>query len=559
MDNKAVSFVIRNITSTLLKLCSQSVIRAFFCILLFLVILCLSTYVFTSCRFYLNSRASRRFQGNEPPTLSYWLPWVGNGLDMIRDPHKFYEKILEKRPGKGPVTMRLGPISMYLVMGAANIQAIFRQSSSLSFEFMQLRIANKVKGLPKSDTALLAKDDSGAGTFNQSETGVAGEARIWHTLHGIYLKNLTEKTAVDYLTTKFVYEFSNQLRACPQINSEGTVVGLYDFLQTYQFAASTITLVGPRILKHSSLVAKTFWEYDAAFMTLMQGMPRFVCRDGWAARDRTLEATKDWLAAATAAGPADKDLDWDENFGHRLVRERNAALVDYGISFEGRAAMHMGLIWAINANAVPMTAYMLIEMVRDPQLLRRVRAEVKPAMAFDPKATPMFNIDMGELSALPLLNSLYNECLRLRSSIPISRRLRQDVEIDGYTLKKGNFILAPSWVSHVNEAVWTFPGHPAREFWAERFLQPQMRKVKLGDYCPYGGGSVICPGRFFAKHEILAAVAMVVTTFEMEFVRWSFPDGSPSERGPSMEKAECRGVVSLDRDVMVKMQKRDLE
>ncbi|GJC87677.1 cholesterol 7-alpha-monooxygenase [Colletotrichum liriopes] len=292
-------------------------------------------------------------------------------------------------------------------------------------------------------------------------------------------------------------------------------------------------------------------------MTLMQGMPRFMCRDGWAARDRTLEATKDWLAAATAADPADKDLDWDENFGHRLVRERNAALVDYGISFEGRAAMHMGLIWAINANAVPMTAYMLIEMVRDPQLLQRVRAEVKPAMGVDTKTT-MFNIDISELSALPLLNSVYNECLRLRSSIPISRRLRQDVEIDGYLLKKGNFILAPSWVSHVDEAVWTFPDHPAREFWAERFLQPQMRKVKLGDYCPYGGGSVICPGRFFAKHEILAAVAMIVTTFDMEFVRWSFLDGSPSERGPSMEKAECRGVVSLDRDVLVRMQKRDL-
>lgn len=242
--------------------------------------------------------------------------------------------------------MRLGPISMYLVMGASNIQSIFRQSSSLSFEFMQLRIAHKVKGLPASDVDLLAMDDSGAGTLNQSETGVNGKARIWHSLHGIYLKNLAEKSAVDGLTAKFVYEFSEQLRNCPQNDTNTTAVGIYDFLQTYQFAASTITLVGPRILEHNSLEAKTFWDYDAAFMTLMQGLPRFMCRKGWAARDRTLQATKEWLAAATAACPTDKDLNWDENFGHRLVRERNAALVDYGISFEGRAAMHMGLIWA---------------------------------------------------------------------------------------------------------------------------------------------------------------------------------------------------------------------
>lgn len=205
-----------------------------------------------------------------------------------------------------------------------------------------------------------------------------------------------------------------------------------------------------------------------------------------------------------------------------------------------------------------MTAYMLIEMVRDPSLLQRIRAEVRTALVIGTKASSVLDIDINKLSVLPLLNSVYSECLRLRSSIPISRRLRQDIEIDGYTLKKDNFILAPSWISHVDEEVWASSGHPAREFWAERFMQKEARKVKLGDYCPYGGGSVICPGRFFAKHEILAAVAMVVTLFDMEFVRYSCLDGSPSNRGPGMEKAESRGIVSLDRDVVVKLQKRKL-
>lgn len=205
-----------------------------------------------------------------------------------------------------------------------------------------------------------------------------------------------------------------------------------------------------------------------------------------------------------------------------------------------------------------MTAYMLIELARDPQLLERIRTEVTAALDPSTEKGLICNIDINKLPTLPLLNSVYNECLRLRSSIPISRRLRQDIEIDGYTLRKNNFILAPSWLSHIDEAVWSFPGHPARNFWAERFLQPEMRKVKLGDYCPYGGGSVICPGRFFAKHEILAAVAMVVTTFDMEFVCWSLLDGSLADRGPSMERAECRGIVSLDRDAIVKMRRRKL-
>ncbi|KAK3944594.1 cytochrome P450, partial [Diplogelasinospora grovesii] len=243
--------------------------------------------------------------------------------------------------------------------------------------------------------------------------------------------------------------------------------------------------------------------------------------------------------------------------------------------------------------AIPMTAYMLIEMVRDPSLLQRIRAEIQDAMVFQGQGqgqgqggqqASLGKVDIAALTKLPLLNSVYSECLRLRSSIPISRRLRQDIDIDGYTLKKDNFILAPSWLSHMEESVWG-PGkggassnnitcttktsnqqqqqqhhHPgAREFWAERFLQMEASKtkIKLGDYCPYGGGSVICPGRFFAKHEILAAVAMVVTRFDLEFERYSLLDGTtPSDRGPGMERAECRGIVSLDRDVIVKMRRR---
>lgn len=179
-----------------------------------------------------------------------------------------------RRPGKGPVTMRLGPISMYLIMGADNIQAIFRNSRHLSFEFMQLRIAHKVKGLPLSDVAKLNLDDSGTGAVSLS--GLAGDERIWHKLHDIYLRNLTERSAVDFLTSKFVQEFAKQLEEVPWSQNS---TGIYAFLQQYQFYASTITLVGPRILsfgqdkddgENRMKFSGTFWDYDAAFMTLLQ-------------------------------------------------------------------------------------------------------------------------------------------------------------------------------------------------------------------------------------------------------------------------------------------------
>ena len=51
-----------------------------------------STYVFTSCRFYIGcSFENRRLKGLEPLTLPYFIPWVGTGLSIVLNPHKFYQ------------------------------------------------------------------------------------------------------------------------------------------------------------------------------------------------------------------------------------------------------------------------------------------------------------------------------------------------------------------------------------------------------------------------------------------------------------------------------------
>lgn len=214
------------------------------------------------------------------------------------------------------------------------------------------------------------------------------------------------------------------------------------------------------------------------------------------------------------------------------------------------------MIWhRINANAIPMAAYMLIEMIHDRSLLTRVREELLSVEGLS-NSCPS-EIDITTLCNLPLLNSVYRECLRLRASIPLTRRLHKDIEIDGYTLRAGNFILAPSWLSHQDEKLWSAPGHPANTFWAERFLH-NKEAVRLGDFFPYGGGSIMCPGRFFAKQEILAAVAMTVTSFDLEFVENVYLDGRPSERGPGIDDCESRGIISLDRDVKVWIRKRAL-
>ena len=68
-----------------------------------------------------------------------------------------------------------------------------------------------------------------------------------------------------------------------------------------------------------------------------------------------------------------------------------------------------------------------------------------------------------------------------------------------------------------------------------------------------GGGIAICPGRNFAKQEIMLTIAMFATRFDMEFVGWEKMDGTPSDR-PAQEDPVFAGAAGIqpDRDMRVR-------
>jgi cytochrome P450 len=82
----------------------------------------------------------------------------------------------------------------------------------------------------------------------------------------------------------------------------------------------------------------------------------------------------------------------------------------------------------------------------------------------------MRRLDLKKLMGLPLLQSIYIEVLRLHVSINVTREVTQDMVLDGYLLKKGHMIQAPSMIAHFDEKIWGTDEHPASEFWAERHI-----------------------------------------------------------------------------------------
>ncbi len=112
----------------------------------------------------------------------------------------------------------------------------------------------------------------------------------------------------------------------------------------------------------------------------------------------------------------------------------------------------------------------MIELAKDPGLFQAVREEFQSAYRVDPATQERF-IDTQALLALPLLQSIYSESMRLHISINVTREVVGSVVVEGHALEKGSLVQAPSEVAHFSDATWSADGHPASEFWAERHVK----------------------------------------------------------------------------------------
>jgi len=68
---------------------------------------------------------------------------------------------------------------------------------------------------------------------------------------------------------------------------------------------------------------------------------------------------------------------------------------------------------------------------------------------------------------------------------------------------------------------------------------------------------MICTGRFFAKQEIMAAVALFVLKFDIEPLDWVTLSGKSSDRPAKPDENYAgAGLLPPDRDLMVKLRRR---
>ena len=208
----------------------------------------------------------------------------------------------------------------------------------------------------------------------------------------------------------------------------------------------------------------------------------------------------------------------------------------------------------VTANSVTAVFWTIFEVFTRPGLLSRVRGIAR--LAHDTRAHESESVKLG---SNPLLQSIFAEVTRLRVAGIIPRSIAgRDFQLGDWSFPQGSIIGLPSRTGAMNKDVWNAgteeDPHPLEDFWAERFLiysdnsnSGPLRKQENascsskqkptgssstpvkgpnepifslkgldGAYIPFGGGPGICPGRHFARQEVVCTLAKFVLEYDME-------------------------------------------
>ncbi|MCJ1463451.1 hypothetical protein MMC07_002058 [Pseudocyphellaria aurata] len=412
-------------------------------------------------------------------------------------------------------------------------------------------------GTPPDVIPFYAADDSGVNVVPLPGSTVKAEHRLNYLQVRAAHKHLSGP-GLGHMTERFLMTLRRRIDKS-QIGSEWIEMpDLYRFLQIEVFHAAVEAMCGSYLLSQYPTFVEDFWEFDRSVPTLFKALPRWMTPKPYKVRDRLLKAVKRWHKMAHENSDCTKigadDAEWDPYFGSKLIRARQ----DYSLGMDfmnadARAAEDLGLIFATNTNAIPAVGWFIIEICRNSDLLFRVLQEVEEARIPSPEiGRPEF--DINKVTNGPLLQSIYAETLRLRVAILVTRTPeREDFNLGEWVFPKDKIIALSSRTAAMNPNVWNTgtpeDPHPLDQFWAERFLvypddpaSGPLRKDHVageknqhsstltktgpkfsmegvaGGWIPYGGGQRICPGRHFAKQEIIGTFAMLFTHYDIELL-----------------------------------------
>lgn len=199
---------------------------------------------------------------------------------------------------------------------------------------------------------------------------------------------------------------------------------------------------------------------------------------------------------------------------------------------------------SLTSNTVAANFWFFLETLKSKDLFENATKEVSSTVTSPGSHVTPPRFDMKKMLKLPLLQSIYAETLRMYVSVMLVRQTRQDTNLGQWNIPKKQKVMVCNYSEHMDERLWNQKNSPAirpvHEFWGLRFLKypetkqrddEKERKSNLGKdqprfstevsgckWFPYGIGERMCPGRNFAKHQMLLTFALFSSTFDIELL-----------------------------------------
>ncbi|KIK56498.1 hypothetical protein GYMLUDRAFT_230137 [Collybiopsis luxurians FD-317 M1] len=196
----------------------------------------------------------------------------------------------------------------------------------------------------------------------------------------------------------------------------------------------------------------------------------------------------------------------------RFFSHNDSCAPEDRLSYEDMTSESMThLLAGVDASAVAVS-YILWQFSNQPlNVIKRIQAELDSVMP-DPMIIP----DLKILQALPCLDALFKEGLRLHGPIPtfLERLSPQSGPLDllGFKIPPKTVIGTQSWSMHRNEAIFQNPELFDTFRWLDE-AKPQ--EPMLQSLAPFGMGTRICIGQHLARAAIKIMLAAIIRNFDI--------------------------------------------
>jgi len=426
---------------------------------------------------------------------------------------------------------------IYVVTDPTVANAVQRASKALSFTPLVPDITKRVLGFDEAHHAIIA----------QHIDPEPGQPRgVLADLHDMVGGYLGPGQTLNELSLRASREFARQVNLYAEVHDrDPETVSLLVWIRHFVAVSTAVFLYGPRnpISLHPEL-EESFWDFDHGLGSLLMGVfPSVTAGKAYRGREALAKAFAEYLEEGRYK---------DEGVSP-IIRNRIEILLGHGFTLREAARSEVSFLFAGIVNTATTTFWVVLHLFVRADLLRYVRAELL--------AGAVTELDMGggkptrllDQEALktncPTLMSVFRESLRVGSDFYSTRLVKTDTLLSGrYFLAKDSVVQIAGGVIHSDAGIW---GPSADEFDPVRFLKLQkqassasasetatqnntessssssssssgskekdkVKGVHPAAFRAFGGGKTLCPGRHFATHEILAFVAMIVLTVDLE-------------------------------------------